>query len=146
MLPVFGPEAKLQPLWVDDAAEAVADALADPAQHGGKTYEIAGPEPLTMGALNRMIAAAQQRSPLFLDMPDVASALFAAAAADADEPRPVEAAQGRRHCRQARYPGLKQLGVSPKPLGLFLDKLDGALPQAWPLRGRSRPPKRPKPN
>ena len=35
-LPVFGPEAKLQPVWVDDVARAITTALADPATHGGK--------------------------------------------------------------------------------------------------------------
>ncbi|MFN5631368.1 MAG: SDR family NAD(P)-dependent oxidoreductase, partial [Sphingomonadales bacterium] len=34
VMPVFGPEAQLQPLFVDDAALAVTAALADPAAHG----------------------------------------------------------------------------------------------------------------
>ena len=44
VLPVFAPNAELQPLFVDDAAAAVVAALADRQAHGGKTYEIAGPE------------------------------------------------------------------------------------------------------
>lgn len=48
VLPVFGPESKLQPVWVDDLAAAVGNALEDPKAHGGKTYEAAGPEALTM--------------------------------------------------------------------------------------------------
>lgn len=46
-VPVFGPEAKFQPLFVGDAAEAVVRALENPVKHGGKTYEIGGPEVVT---------------------------------------------------------------------------------------------------
>lgn len=120
-LPVFGAEAKLQPLWVDDAAEAVANALAAPGAHGGKTYEIAGPEPVTMGALNRMIAAAQHRSPLFVELPDIASAIFAAlplTPMNRDQWQLLK----RGSVPSGKLPGVKQLGVSPKPVELFLDK------------------------
>jgi len=51
VIPVFGPEAKLQPVFVDDAAAAIATALADPAKFGGKTFELTGPDVLTMGEL-----------------------------------------------------------------------------------------------
>ena len=77
-LPVFGSEARLQPLFVDDAAEAIANALAEPAKHGGKTFEIAGPEALTMRQLHERIAAAQGRKRAFLGVPDPLAALFAA--------------------------------------------------------------------
>ncbi|WEK45781.1 MAG: NAD(P)H-binding protein [Candidatus Andeanibacterium colombiense] len=121
VLPVFGAQAKLQPLWVDDAAEAIAGALADPAQHGGKTYEIAGPEPITMGALNRMIAAGQQRSPLFIELPDGASALFAAlplTPMNRDQWHLLKAGS----TPSGKYPGLKAFGIVPKPVELFLDR------------------------
>ena len=78
-LPVFGPEAKLQPLNVDDAAEGIANALGDPARHGGKIYDIAGPEAISMLDLNRRIAAAQGRERRFLALPDAVSGAFAAA-------------------------------------------------------------------
>ncbi|MBO9498952.1 MAG: NAD(P)H-binding protein [Novosphingobium sp.] len=120
-IPVFGARAKLQPLWVDDAAEAVAGALADPAQHGGKTYEIAGPEPITMGALNRMIAAGQQRSPLFIELPDAASALFAALPLTPMNSDQWQLLKGGS-TPSGKYPGLTALGIAPKPLELFLDK------------------------
>src|SRR5690606_29129784 len=55
IVPVFGSEAKLQPVYVDDTAEAVAEALSDPHAHGGRTFELAGPEVLTMGELHRRI-------------------------------------------------------------------------------------------
>jgi len=120
-LPVFGSKAPLQPLLVDDAAEAVANALADPAKHGGKTYEIAGPEALTMGELHERIAAAQGRNRPFLAVPDALSAVFAALPGT-----PINSDQWRllKHGNvpSGQLPGLKALGVSPRPLGLFLDR------------------------
>jgi NADH dehydrogenase len=121
VLPVFGGEARLQPLFVDDAAEAIANALADPARHGGKTYEIAGPEALTMAELHRRIARAQGRERAFLAVPDALSALFAALPGT-----PMNADQWKLLKRgstpSGALPGCAQLGVQPRPLGLFLDR------------------------
>ncbi|MCB5425717.1 complex I NDUFA9 subunit family protein [Altererythrobacter sp. CC-YST694] len=121
VLPVFGPEAKVQPLWVDDAAQAIGNALGDPKTHGGKTYEIAGPEAITMGQLHRMIAKGQERSPLLLDMPDAMSALFAALpGTPMNRDQWIMLKSGS--VPSGKLPGLKALGVVPKPLDLFMDK------------------------
>lgn len=121
VLPVFGPHAEFQPLLVDDAACAIANALADPARHGGRTYEIAGPEPVTMRALHEAIAAAQNRKRFFINVPDAASALFAALPGtpmNGDQWTLLKA--GNRP--SGKLPGMKELGVTPRPLGLFLDR------------------------
>lgn len=123
-LPVFAPDAKLQPLFVDDATEAVAAALADPTKHGGKTYEIAGPEVLTMLELNRRIAAAEGRSRWLVELPDFAGKAIAAfgflpgAPITSDQYALLKAG----NVASGTLPGLKALGVSPRPLGLFLDR------------------------
>lgn len=121
VLPVFGSDAPLQPLWVDDAAQAIGSALAEPAQHGGKTYEIAGPETITMGELHQRLAKGQGRDPLFLPVPDFASAIFAALPGtpmNADQWHLLKAGS----TASGRLPGLEELGVTPHPLGLFLDR------------------------
>lgn len=121
MLPVFGPDAEIQPVYVDDVAEAVARVLEDPAAHGGKTYELAGPEVLTMMDLNQRIAAAQNRKRTFLPVPDAGSAVFAALPGT-----PMSSDQWqllkRGNIASGDLPGLEKLGIAPKPLGLFLDK------------------------
>lgn len=120
VLPVFAPEAKLQMLWVDDAAEAVIAVLASPAKHGGKIFEIGGPQALTMMELNRQIADAQGRKRHFMAMPDGLSALFAAIPGTPmgrDQWQLLKAG----NIPSGDLPGLKQLGITPKPLGLFLD-------------------------
>ncbi|MGX7894173.1 complex I NDUFA9 subunit family protein [Tsuneonella sp. HG222] len=121
VLPVFGPQAMLQPVWVDDVAGAIANALADPAAHGGKTYELAGPEQISMADLHQRIAAAQGRERHFLPVPDVFSGLFAALPGT-----PMNADQWRMlksgNVADGKLPGLKQLGIVPHPLNLFLDR------------------------
>ena len=120
-LPVFGAAAKLQPLFVDDAAASIANALSDPGKHGGKTYEIAGPEVLTMEELHRRITAAQGRERAFLAVPDALSALFAALPGTPMSGDQWKLLQ-RGNVASGALPGCAALGVNPRPLGLFLDR------------------------
>lgn len=121
ILPVFGPDAKLQLAYVDDIAEAIVRAAEDQASHGGKTFELGGPEVLTMMEINQRIAAAQGRSRTFIAVPDTASAIFAAlplTPMSSDQWTLLKAGS----VASPDMPGFKQLGIEPKPLGLFLDK------------------------
>ncbi len=77
VLPVLRGAVKLQPVYVADVATAAAQALLDPADHAGKTYELAGPQILTMAELQRWIAEETGRSPMIVDVPDVAGAALA---------------------------------------------------------------------
>ena len=121
ILPVFGPEAELQLVYVDDVAEAIARSLENSGVHGGKTYELGGPERLTMMEINRGIAAAQGRKRTFLPMPDSLSAIFAALPGT-----PMGSDQWnllkQGNVVSGEYPGFEKFGIVPKPLGLFLDK------------------------
>ncbi|AKH42932.1 NADH dehydrogenase [Altererythrobacter atlanticus] len=127
VVPVFAPEAKLQPLWVDDAAEAIVSALSDPGKHGGRTFEIAGPEVLTMNELLHDIARTQERKRILAPVPDGLASLFASLPGT-----PLNSDQWnllkQGSVASGELPGLKQLGVSPRPLELFLDR--------WMLRYR----------
>lgn len=125
VLPVFAPQAKLQPAFIGDAAEAVTVAIADPGRHGGRIYELAGPEEITMLEFNQRIAAAQGRQRLFVEVPDAISGVIATltgwlpgAPLTSDKwqlLKPGNFASGSR-------PGFKALGIVPRPLGLFLDR------------------------
>ncbi|MXO48775.1 NAD(P)H-binding protein [Erythrobacter vulgaris] len=121
VLPVFGPEAELQLVYVDDVAEVIARSLEDPGLHGGKIYELGGPEKLTMMEINRRIAASQRRKRTFLPMPDGLSATFAALPGT-----PMGSDQWnllkQGNVTSGEYPGFEKFGIEPKPLGLFLDK------------------------
>jgi uncharacterized protein YbjT (DUF2867 family) len=125
VVPVFGPDKQFQPLFVDDAAAAAAEALADPGRHGGEIYELGGPERIAMLNLNQRIAKAQHRTPLFLPVPDLASATFATATGwlpfaplSSDQWKLLAAG----NMVSGKYPGIDKLGVTPRPLALFLDR------------------------
>lgn len=127
VLPVFGPEARLQLVYADDVAEAVAVALEHPERHGGRTYELGGPEALTMMEIHQRIAAAQGRGRTFIAMPDALSATFAAlplTPMSRDQWTLLKA--GNTVADGAL--SLADMGIEARPLGLFLDK--------WMLRYR----------
>lgn len=121
VVPVFAPRAPLQPLFVEDAAAAVVAALANPAAHGGKTYEIAGPETVTMLELNQRIAASQNRRRSFVPVPDGLAALFALLPGTPMN-RDQWALLKAGNLPSGTLPGLRQLGITARPLGLFLDR------------------------
>lgn len=121
VLPVFGPNAKIQPVWVDDLAAAIANALENPARHGGKTYEAAGPEALTMLQLNAMIGDAQRRERTLLPVPNPIARIFAklpGTPMNSDQYTMLEEGS----VASSGTPQIDALGVTPRPLGLFLDK------------------------
>lgn len=120
-LPVFGAEARVQPAYVADVAEAAARVLEAPQRFGGMVFELGGPEVLTMLDLHRRIAAGQRRKPALLPMPDGIAALFAALPGtpmNADQWGLLKAG----NVAAPGAPGFAELGMAPKPLGLFLDE------------------------
>lgn len=121
VVPVFGPESRLQPLLVDDLAEAIARAVEAPAKFGGKIFELGGPETVTMLELNQRIAAAQGRSRHFIPMPDAASAVFAALpGTPMGRDQWIMLKEGS--VPSGKLPGFADLGIEPRPLGLYLDR------------------------
>lgn len=120
ILPVFGAEARVQPAYVADVAEAAARAVAEPGRFAGKTFELAGPEVMTMMELHRRIAAGQRRERTFLSVPDELSALFAALPGTPMSPDQWALLKAG-NVAGAGAKGFKSLGIDPKPLGLFLE-------------------------
>lgn len=121
VIPVFAPDAPLQLTYVDDVAEAVAIALPDPDEHGGRTYELGGPERPTMMEINQRIAQAQRRKRTFLPMPDPVSSAFAwlpGTPMGRDQWLMLKGGE----VISGVHPGFAELGIEPKPLDLFLDK------------------------
>lgn len=73
MVPVVRGEAQLQPVYVDDVAVATASAAKFDSPHRGRTYELGGPEMMTMEALLQWIAKETERDANFLSIPDFVS-------------------------------------------------------------------------
>ncbi|SNS98799.1 NADH dehydrogenase [Sphingomonas laterariae] len=76
VLPVIRGAAKFQPVFVADVARAIAAAALDGAAFGGRTFELGGPETLSMAELNAWIAKAAGRDPAILQIPDEAARLM----------------------------------------------------------------------
>jgi len=76
-LPVIAPKAKFQPVYVEDLAKAIARAAIEPQSHAGKTYEIGGPQVLTMREFTIEILKAANRETDLVDVPNPVSSLIA---------------------------------------------------------------------
>jgi uncharacterized protein YbjT (DUF2867 family) len=77
LVPVLRAGARFQPAYVADVAQAVVKALADPAAHGGRIYELGGPDVVTMSELHRWIAETIGRDAHFVELPDALGSLIA---------------------------------------------------------------------
>ncbi len=121
ILPVFAPTALLQPLDVDDAARAVGNVLANPVPHAGLIYELGGPEALSVMDLNRRIARATQRSPIIVPLPEGLASLIAAMPLTPIS-RDQLALLRQGNVASDSLPGIRALGVNPRPLDLFLNR------------------------
>lgn len=75
-VPVLRADTKFQPVYVADVARAIAAAALDPAGYAGKTFELGGPDVISMLALNEWIAKATGQSPTFVPLPDIAGNLI----------------------------------------------------------------------
>jgi NADH dehydrogenase len=74
VVPVIGAATKFQPVFAGDVAKAVAAALL---HQDGRVLELGGPEIFSMMELNRWIAKAIGRDPLFIEVPDMAAKMLA---------------------------------------------------------------------
>lgn len=77
VLPVVRGGTKFQPAWVVDVARAVGKAALDPGTYAGKTYELGGPQILSMAELMRWIATSIGYSPHIVALPDSMAAMMA---------------------------------------------------------------------
>ena len=130
VVPVLRAQAKFQPVFVGDVSDAVVAALRDPATHGGRDYEIAGPDIVTMIGLQRWIATAIGRDPAFVELPDIAGRGIAALSFLPGAPISADQWKMLQHDAIAApgAEGLAALGVTPTPMD--------AVAPAWLVRYR----------
>jgi uncharacterized protein YbjT (DUF2867 family) len=79
VLPAVRPQMRMQPVYAADAARAIAAAALNPASHGGKAYELGGPQVMTMHELMAWICRTTGRDRAVIDVPDPVARLFARA-------------------------------------------------------------------
>jgi NADH dehydrogenase len=77
VIPVLRASVKFQPVFAADVGEAIAAAIASPDRFGGRTFELGGPDVLSMIELQRFVADTITRAPAFVELPDAAGSLLA---------------------------------------------------------------------
>ena len=118
--PVIAPETRFQPVFVRDLARAIAAAALEPVAHAGKTYEIAGPEIMTMRQLTESVARAAGLSPALVNLPDFAAeglsylGFMPGAPLTRDQWRML----GEDNVAAKESAGLAAFGITPTPLAV----------------------------
>ncbi|MFN3727256.1 MAG: complex I NDUFA9 subunit family protein [Allosphingosinicella sp.] len=125
VLPVIGPNAQFQPVYVADLGRAISAAALDPEQHGGKTYELAGPHVVTMAELDRMICEVTGRAgKMMVPVPDGIAGMIASltgwmpgAPITSDQWKMLQ----RPNVASGELPGFEAFGIRPEPLGALAE-------------------------
>jgi len=119
LLPVVAPRSRFQPVYVRDLARAIADAALAPGAHGGKTYELAGPEAMSMRELNERIAKMAGCTPDLIEVPDFVAAGIAMFGFLPGAPlsRDQWLMLRKDNVPSGKLPGFKEFGITPTPLG-----------------------------
>ena len=118
VLPVIAGKRNFQPVYVRDLARAIALAALDPARHGGKTYEIGGPQVMSMLELHREILQLTGQKPEILPLPDLAGTALSYLGWIPGAPltRDQWLMLRRDNVPAKGAPGLEAFGIKPAPL------------------------------
>jgi len=122
-LPVIAPKCRFQPVYVEDLAQAIAVAAVDPG-YGGKTYEIGGPQVLTMRELTLEILKAANREPELIEVPGPVASLLSwfGFLPGAPLTRDQWLMLQRDNVPAKGAPGLEAFGIRPTPFGAVAEE------------------------
>ena len=118
-LPVIAPQRRFQPVYVRDLANAIAKATVEPGRYGGTTYEIGGPQIMTMREINQAVLDATSLSPDLIDMPDSVASLMSRFGFLPGAPltRDQWLMLQSDNVPATGAPGLEAFGIKPTPMG-----------------------------
>lgn len=117
-LPIIAAKRNFQPVYVRDLGKAIAMAALDPSRFGGKTYEIGGPQVMSMAALHRAVLEITGQDPEIIPVPDFVASLIAklgwvpGAPLSHDQWLMLQ----RDNVPAKGAPGLEAFGIEPTPL------------------------------
>jgi NADH dehydrogenase len=117
-LPVIAAKRNFQPVYVRDLGKAIALAALDPQRFGGQTFEIGGPQILSMLELHRAIFEITHQKPELLSMPDLFGNFLSwfgwlpGAPLTRDQWQMLQ----RDNVTSGELPGLEAFGIKPTPL------------------------------
>lgn len=137
-LPIIAAETKFQPVYVRDLAQAIALATLQPETHGGKTYEIGGPQVMSMKELHHAILELTGQDPELIEMPGFAASLLSRFGWLPGAPltRDQWLMLQRDNVANGDVPGLEAFGIEPTPLGAVGHEWLGRFHQGGRFAGR----------
>jgi len=123
-LPILAARRNFQPVFVRDLAQAIAQAAVDPDTHGGTTYEIGGPQVLSMKALHEAILGVTGQTPDLVELPDLFGSVMAAFGWVPGAPLTRDQWLMLAHDNVVTKgaPGLEAFGIRPTPLAAVGDE------------------------
>ena len=130
-LPVIAAKRNFQPVYVRDLGTAIALAALEPKTHAGQTYEIGGPQVMSMLELHQAILQLTGQKPEIVPLPDLFGTLMSyfgwlpGAPLTRDQWLMLQ----RDNVPTKGMPGLEAFGIKPTPLAAvgseWLDRFRG---------------------
>ena len=119
-VPIIRPDWKLQPVHAADLGRAIARAGVEPGRFAGRTFELGGPQVMTMRELNRWVLDRIGRGgKLVVEVPDSISGLLCGLIGWLPG-APITRDQWMMMQKDSVVPGggtgLEDFGISPSPL------------------------------
>jgi NADH dehydrogenase len=117
-LPVIAAKRNFQPVYVRDLGKAIALAALQPRNHAAKTYEIGGPQVMSMVELHRAILEITGQKPEITPLPDMFGTLLSYLGWLPGAPltRDQWLMLQRDNVPSGELPGLEAFGINPTPL------------------------------
>jgi uncharacterized protein YbjT (DUF2867 family) len=137
-LPVIAGKRNFQPVYVRDLGKAIAMAALNAGTHGGCTYEIGGPQVMSMVDLHKAILEITGQTPDLMPLPDVFGNLLSrfgwlpAAPLTRDQWMMLQ----RDNVPSGQLPGLEAFGINPTPLAAVAYEWLGRFHRGGKFAGR----------
>lgn len=137
-LPVIAAKRNFQPVYVRDLGNAIAMAALDPQRFRGQTYEIGGPQVMSMVDLHRAILEVTGQKPDIMPLPDLFANLLSrfgwlpGAPLTRDQWMMLQ----RDNVPSGELPGLEAFGIKPTPLAAVAYEWLGRFHRGGKFAGR----------
>jgi NADH dehydrogenase len=137
-LPVIAAQRNFQPVYVRDLGKAIAMAALQPQEFGDKTYEIGGPQVMSMVELHQAILEITQQKPEIVHVPDVFASLMSRFGWLPGAPftRDQWMMLQRDNVPSGELPGLEAFGIAPTPLAAVAYEWLGRFNRGGKFAGR----------
>ena len=118
LLPVIAANSRFQPVYVRDLGKAIALAALAPTRFGGQTFEIGGPQVMSMIDLHKAILEITGQKPEVMPLPDLFGSLLSYLGPIPGAPltRDQWLMLQRGSVPSGSLPGLEAFDIKPTPL------------------------------